>query len=48
MGDHGAEKDALVKDGKKLAHSGCSAVLPFCLALIAGVPVLCVFIVLAV
>eukprot|EP01043_Picozoa_sp_COSAG02_P014186 COSAG02_NODE_580_length_20059_cov_3.703908_8_plen_332_part_00 len=47
MGDHGAEKDVLVKDSKKLAHSGCSAVLPFCLALIAGVPVLCVFIVLA-
>ncbi len=47
MGDHGAEKDALVKDSKQLAHSGCSVVLPFCLALIVGVPLLCLFIVLA-
>jgi hypothetical protein len=43
----GEEKDALVKDSKRLAHSGSSVVLPFCLALIVGVPLLCVLVVLA-
>ena len=41
------EKDALVTDSKRLAHSSCSAVLPFCLCIIIGVPLLIVLILLA-
>lgn len=42
-----SEKDSLVKDSKALAHSGCSAALPFCALVLLGVPLWLLLLLLA-